>query len=321
MNNTITSADNTKRVAIVCNPFAGRGQAISMAKQAEAFCKRNAWQVVLNTRSTHAGHIENTLSKKLSGTADLVIVIGGDGTLRELITGLRKYNVKVDIAFIPMGNANVVARELGIPLNPQKALEMLTSSTAVPIDLGVFTQKNKEPMVFLAMLEIGFGAQIVHIANTLRTGKLQRLYQLWGDVVYAIAGILSLMKKNSLATSIRAEGVSSESTHIIISNMRTYAKGWSLTPDANCQDGLLDIAYNKTNSQLATLATFFNAAKQKPSTKSRMGYAQLKEVQLTGPKNIFMQLDGDPIFFSGTANVTIEKAAFTLHQAKVTNLA
>lgn len=320
MNHIITPAESTKRVAILCNPFAGRGQAISMAKQTEAFSKRNAWQVVLNTHSTHAGHIENTLSKTLADAVDLVIVIGGDGTLRELITGLRKYKIKVEIAFIPMGNANVVARELGIPLNPQKALEMLNSSTAVPIDLGILTLKDKEPMVFLAMLEIGFGAQIVHIVNQLRTGKLQRLYQLWGDLVYAIAGILSLVKKNTVSTTIHSKDMSSKSTHIIISNMKTYAKGWSLTPEANCQDGLLDIAFNNTNSQLATLATFFNATKQKPSASSRMSYAQLKEVELTGPKNIFMQLDGDPIYFSGTAIVTVEQAAFTLHQAKNTRL-
>lgn len=311
-----TPPAKTKRVAILCNPFAGKGQALKMAKEAEAFSKQQSWQVILNTQSTHAGHIENTLSKKLADTIDLVILIGGDGTLRELIAGIRKHKISIEIAFIPMGNANVVARELGIPLNPRKALNMLVSSTITSVDIGIFTPKQDEPIIFLAMLEIGFGARIVHIVNQLRLGKLKRLYQIWGDLVYAIAGIIALIKQTKVPTKIQFGHTLNNSTHIIVANMKTYAKGWSLTPNANCHDGLLDLAYNKIPSQLATLATFFNAAQQRPSPNSRMHYAQVEEVELVGSDKVFMQLDGDPVYFSGSAKISIEKAAFTIHKAK-----
>ncbi len=317
MNNNNTSSANTKRIAILCNPFAGKGQALKMAEEAEQFAQKRAWQVVLNTQSTHAGHIENGLSAQLTNAIDLVILIGGDGTLRELITGLRKHKVTLEIAFIPMGNANVVARELGIPLNPRKALNMLDSSTTTAVDIGILTPEHEAPMIFLAMLEIGFGAKIVHMVNQLRLGKLQRLYQFWGDLVYALAGILALIKPHSLPIKVESEKALSVSTHIILANMKTYAKGWSLTPEANYQDGLLDLAYNKTGSQLATLTAFFNATKQKPSPDSRMGYLQLKEVRLSGSNKVFMQLDGDPVFFSGAARVSIEKAAFIIHQPNI----
>lgn len=312
---------NTKRVAILCNPFAGRGQAVNMAKEAEAFVIKKSWHVVFNEQSTHAGHIEQTLSKQLADAVDLVILIGGDGTLRELITGLRKHQIAVEIAFIPMGNANVVARELHIPLSPKKALSMLDASTTTSVDIGILNSENTEPIVFLAMLEIGFGAAIVHSVTRLRLGKLQRLYQLWGDLVYAIAGLLALIKPNATPTCLhtqknggnKPEHAQIESTHIIIANMKTYAKGWSLTPSANCQDGLLDVAYSKKNSPFSTMATFLNAAKSPPSPSAAMHYLHLNEAWLTGSNTAFMQLDGDPVMFSGSVHVTLEKSAFIIH--------
>jgi diacylglycerol kinase (ATP) len=220
-----------------------------------------------------------------------------------------------------MGNANVVARELNIPLKPDHALRMLESSTTSLVDIGILDMQpeegsntiNQQSMVFLAMLEIGFGAKIVHMVSQLRLGKLQRLYQLWGDMVYAIAGILAFIQKNSDAIEVEHKNQKAKSKHIIVSNMKTYAKGWTLTPEANCQDGLLDIAINKKGSRLSTLTTFLLAAQRKRSPDSRMAYSQASEVVLKGSPKAFMQADGDPIYFSGFAKVRIESKAFNIH--------
>lgn len=315
------STIQTKRISIICNPFAGRGLAIKMAKQAENFALKKGWKVISNTESKYAGHIENELSAKHAADSDLIILIGGDGTLRELIAGLRQHKLHTEIAFIPMGNANVVARELNIPLQPELALQMLEFSKSIAVDLGVLTMlplqgkasTNQETMIFLAMLEIGFGAKIVHMVNQLRSSKLQRLYQLWGDLVYAIAGTLAFCQAKPRAVSVKFNSKLHKSGQFVISNMKTYAKGWSLTPDANCQDGLFDIALSRKSSRLASLATFFWAAQRRKSPTRRMSYSRLKEAELKGTDKAFMQVDGDPIYFSGHAKVSIEPNAFFIH--------
>ena len=292
------SPTQIKHITIICNPFAGRGQATKMAKQAEHFALKKGWNVTANIESKYAGHIENELAAKFAVESDLIILIGGDGTLRELIAGLRKHNLHTEIAFIPMGNANVVARELNIPLQPELALQMLQSSKGIAVDLGVLEMLPKqdkaniklETMVFLGMLEIGFGAKIVHMVNQLRSGKLQRLYQLWGDLVYALAGILTLCQTKPRAVSIKFNSKLHKSSNLVISNMQTYAKGWSLTPDANCQDGLFDIALGRKNSRLATIATFLSAAQKRKSPASRVSYTRSQNAELKGPDNIFMQV-------------------------------
>ncbi len=314
------TSSNNKKVTIICNPFAGRGLATKMAKQAEAFANTQNWKVLSNVESQYAGHIENELVSQLDSNLDLIILIGGDGTLRELIAGLRKNKTQIDIGFIPMGNANVVARELEIPLTPSLALQMLQSSRTVAIDIGTLemtanTSLNEDSKqhIFLAMLEIGLGAQIVHLVNTLRLGKLKRLYQIWGDLVYAIAGVLAFTQKNPPIIGVENKRLTENSRHIIISNMRTYAKGWALTPKANCQDGLLDLAVNKKGSRLSTLATFISAAQRRKSPETRMRYIQATEFSLKGSSKAFMQVDGDPILFQGNATVKIEPKAFQIH--------
>ena len=99
-----------------------------MALRACEFIQNKNWQLVECISSTYAGEIEHELSSRAAAQADLIILIGGDGTLRELVSGLQKYESRPEIAFIPMGNANVVARELNIPLNPLKALHLLDNS-------------------------------------------------------------------------------------------------------------------------------------------------------------------------------------------------
>ena len=321
MNFQQPSTAKQKRVTIICNPFSGRSLAAKMAKETEIFSIQKRWHVVANLQSEYAGHIENELACKFADETDLIILIGGDGTLRELIAGLRKNDHHTEIAFIPMGNANVVARELNIPLRPNHALQMLESSTTRLVDIGVLdmkleqddSTKNQQSMIFLAMLEIGFGAKIVHMVNQLRLGKLQRLYQLWGDLIYAIAGILAFVQKNSEAIEVEQNTQKVSSKHIVISNMKTYAKGWTLSPDANCQDGVLDLAINKKGSRLSTVATFLLAAQRKRSPNSRIAYSQAKDIILKGSPNAFMQVDGDPVYFSGFANVRVEPKAFNIH--------
>lgn len=337
---TQTSHLRTKRVCIICNPFAGRGQANKMAEKAEIFCKEQGWQLISKLESQHAGQIENEFAIQAAQNSDMIILIGGDGTLRELISGLRKHEYKTPIAFIPMGNANVVARELNIPLDPNKALSMLRSSQTISVDIGVLKMEtfidnsnskqtpisNKsntndikpsdKAIIFLAMLEIGFGAKIVYLVNQLRLGKLKYLYQLWGDLVYALAGIIAFAQQKSESVNLSHNAEKLHSNHIVIANMLTYAKGWSLNPTADCQDGVLDLAIARSNSRWATLANFLAAANRKTSPPSRMTYSQIEGTKITGSAHAFMQLDGDPVKFEGSAEVSIEKNAFVIHIPK-----
>ena len=72
----------------------------------------------------------------ISDEVDLLVVVGGDGTIREAVAGLGAALTHVKLGIVPMGHANVVARELGIPLAPGPAIDALLNGVSVRVDVG-----------------------------------------------------------------------------------------------------------------------------------------------------------------------------------------
>ena len=303
---------------IIFNPLAGRGKAEKVAQQSKKHLEQHDWSVSAVIATEYAGHTEKVLAKKWGERVQLIVLIGGDGTLRELVAGLWSAKLNVNIGFIPMGNANVVARELNIPLATEMAIQLLTAGTPKKVDIFILKQKNQNELVFLAMLEFGFGAKIVQLVDRLRNGVLKTLYQFWGDLVYAIAGALALrdLDRHSFNATIEQESNSQTnsvtSTHCVIANMQTYGKGWSLTPEACCNDGLIDIAISKQSNAWAVLRTFLAASQKRKLNTSLMSYQKTKYVSISSESPLFVQVDGDPISFSGKAEVYVEKDAFSI---------
>ncbi|MFT6122558.1 MAG: diacylglycerol kinase (ATP) [Oleiphilaceae bacterium] len=318
------------KAVIIFNPLAGRGKAPETARKAKKYLQQQDWEVCTIVATHYAGHIETVLAKEWAKKVELIVLVGGDGTLRELVSGLWQAKLDVNIGFIPMGNANVVARELSIPLNSKSAIRLLTTGITKKVDICILKQQTQDDMIFLAMLEIGYGAKVIQFVDQLRNGGLKALYRLWGDLVYIIAGFLALKgtgKDNFTATiatlntigdvnnnAIANENITGSvlSSHCIIANMQTYAKGWSLTPEAKYDDGLLDIAISKKNNILTIIKTFFAATQKRKLSAPIMSYFQAEHVSISGQPSLFVQVDGDPISFSGQAEVIIKKAAFSI---------
>jgi diacylglycerol kinase (ATP) len=88
----------------------------------------------------------------------LVIAAGGDGTINEVVNGLSKSGT---LGILPLGTANVLARELGLPLEPEDACERILSGTGLRMDVGVATDEEGTERRFTSMAGIGFDASVV----------------------------------------------------------------------------------------------------------------------------------------------------------------
>src|SRR5919112_4354196 len=88
----------------------------------------------------------------------LVIAAGGDGTVNEVVNGLSK---GATLGILPLGTANVLARELGLPLRPEDACERILSGTGSRMDVGVATDQEGTERRFTCMAGIGFDANVV----------------------------------------------------------------------------------------------------------------------------------------------------------------
>jgi diacylglycerol kinase (ATP) len=315
----LNSQTSDRRAVVIYNPLSGRGRSAHFAQQSRQYLEQYQWQVESVVPTEYAGHIETELASYWGEKVDLIVLVGGDGTLRELAAGLRSAKQSTDIAFIPMGNANVVARELNIPLRAKAAIGLISKGRAKLIDVGIIRRRDQSDIVFLAMFEIGFGAKVAAIVDQLRGGPLKKLYQFWGDIVYGIAALLALKgigqdKFDITLDSVAANEapIKASSAHTVVANMQTYAKGWSLAPDARCDDGLLDVAISKRSTVWILVRTFLAASRKKKLKPALMTYQQSKNVSVSGSGSLYVQVDGDPITFSGNAEVHIEKRAFSI---------
>ncbi len=275
------------RALIIVNPVAGEQRPLSIATEAAEHLRRAHWHVDL-TPTAHAGHA--TELARLRGDVDLLVVVGGDGTLRETVAGLD--GDQTPVGFVPTGKANVMARELGIPRRPDAAIALLTSGAAAPIDVGTVDDR-----IFLAMVGIGYDGWVTAGVDAFRARGWGRwLYRHRGStVLYVLAGIPALLRLWPSRVALEADGetIAGSYPSVIISNAATYAIGWQMTPGADVHDGQLDHQANRRSAPWfvawTTVASMLK--KRVPTVVAQYGRARSYRVSASSPFR--WQVDGD----------------------------
>jgi YegS/Rv2252/BmrU family lipid kinase len=146
--------DGSTDAVIIGNPNSGRaGDEGYLEGFAKVLISGGLATEVLNTE--HPNHATELAT--LAGDR-LVIAAGGDGTVNEVINGL---SPGATLGILPLGTANVLARELGVPRNPDQACRRILHGSRSRIDVGIATNHNGEERRFACMAGLGFDASVV----------------------------------------------------------------------------------------------------------------------------------------------------------------
>ena len=188
---------------------------------------------------------------------DLVIVVGGDGTLRAAAEGLVK--TKKPLGIIPTGTANDLARTLGIPFDLAKAIEVIATGVPKNIDVG-----SVNDQLYFNVASLGLSVQL---ASQL-TGELKSRY---GKLGYAVAAVRALGR----ARPFNAEICFSEqlrkslTMQIAVGNGRFYGGGNVVHKDARIDDGTLNLySLEFVNIwKMMSLMPFFRGGKHSESDR------------------------------------------------------
>ena len=267
--------------SLVVNPVAGN-RAHRSAERIETLLRK---KVFLQSFITRKKGDAFSFAKGLKDT-DRIIVAGGDGTVNEVINGLlssgRDETRNIPLAIVPSGTANVMAVELGIPKDIERAVDLSMSGTARKISLGRINGKY-----FSLMAGIGFdGETVLGVKNNL-------LKRISGKGAYVVSGIRTLSKyPPSLIRLKTPEGEFTGYT-AVISNVRSYGGAFHIAPQASVTEPLLDICMFKGRTWKDLLRFIYGIIRGKHLKYSDVVYIKSTEIEVFSEGEVHVQVDGD----------------------------
>ena len=224
---------SAEHVGIVWNPSKTGREDLEAAIPREA---RVSW---FETSEQDPGHAATAAA--LDAGVDLVLAAGGDGTVRAVAQHLAETNAKVELGIIPLGTGNLLARNLGVPLNDlAAAFARALDGTARPIDIGwaeVGLQGGVERYAFAVMAGFGIDAHMITETNDDLKDKAG-----WVAYVESLGRALSASEVIDIRIAADGDQTTEETAHtVIVGNCGTLQGGLNLLPDADPTDGELDL--------------------------------------------------------------------------------
>jgi diacylglycerol kinase (ATP) len=271
------------KLAIIANPVAGRGRAYKLIRRYLEQQANPGWEIELLTTQSrgHAGLLAREL---MDNPPDLLAVCGGDGTLNEVASQIP--DARCPIAIIPAGTANVVARELRLPLNPVKALQIGMKRALKRVDLGKLGPGARRRFLFVT--GIGFDA---YVASSVHEG----LKSVIGIGAYALAIARGLQTYSFPEFQVIAKDRVYTATSCLASNGRRYGGDLLFCPDADMCDGQLDILVLQGRRRLELARFLIMARLQRPETHEWIHRFRTDALRVEGPLNVCVQADGEII--------------------------
>ena len=220
-----------------------------------------------------------------------LVVVGGDGTLNEVLNGLADPG-HTPLLQLPAGTANVLAHELGFPREPVGTVAVLEQGRVRHIDMGVADGRR-----FLLMVGAGFDAEVIREIQSGRTGKLG-----YRGYVKPVLKVLEGYSPPDLEVRID-DGEPLRCEALVASNTRNYGGLFRLAGEARCDSGQLDVVLFERASIPHLLRFGLEALLADIAQDRRVGYLHATKLWIDSPDPVPLQLDGE---YFGTTPVEIE---------------
>lgn len=308
---------------VIYNPTAGRRRIWLLWSVLDILMAHGVRLDVAET--THPGHATALAREAVLRGATLVVAAGGDGTIAEVAEGLSVQHdpaaslqgtlrggrmapaatrrpVACHLGIIPLGTANVLAHELGLPHAAAEVAAVLAAGRPVPLWPGIAHGPTGRRL-FVQMLGIGFDAHVVH--NVSRPVK-----RALGRGAYVVQTLRELPRYGFARMQATIDGVAHETGGIIVSKGSLYGGPYMLAPEAvPGERGFSIILFGRAgvaSALLAGAALPLNMLQRLPGTRRLRGY----EITITTPVALPAQSDGDP---AGSTPLRIVDAPAPIH--------
>ena len=268
-----------KKICFIVNPISGIGRQKVIEKLIDEQLNRSLfdYEIAYTKAAKHATELSKDAATRKT---DIVVAVGGDGSVNEISKGL--IHTTTAMAIIPTGSGNGLARHLNIPLNLKKAMEVINAGKQTSIDT---IQMNEE--TFANVAGIGFDAHIGW--EFAKFGKRG-----FSSYVKVITKELPKYKAQDFELIIDGKSTIKNAYLISFANGSQWGNNAYIAPTADVSDGLMDIAILKDFSFMNAISIGYRMFNKTLDKSSFLEVIKTKEV-LVKQTGIIAHIDGEPI--------------------------
>lgn len=284
------SPDRARHAWAIVNPVSGRHDVEKTSTELREVLEDYASTVEVRVTS-EGGDAYRWAAEAAEQGVDVLVVVGGDGTVASVLDGARRGAEPVPVAIVPLGTANGVARAMGIPATGLDVLPSLLEGRLVSIDLFEVESSGR---AFVLFLGAGFDAEVN--ADTPRAAKSR-----FGPLAYLAAAARRLRGPSSrrieLVLDGRSERVRGHSVSVV-NAAPVHVVGVAVGPDASATDGRLDVTVLRRSGPLGVLVDTIELL---TGRAHRTNARRARRVTIRATPSLEVHADGDLI---GTTPVT-----------------
>ncbi len=292
----------------ITNPNARSGLGIQLWKELEDILKERGvdYEVYFTKYQKHATDI--TASITADDEPHTIVVLGGDGTINEVVNGIRNLS-KVTLGYIPIGSSNDFSRGMHLPTDSKEALEMiLQSKNTRELNVGRLSYEEKSQR-FIVSTGIGFDAGVCHqvmvsplkrFLNKLKLGKLSY-------VGVALQMLFSMRLDKMTVTMDDQSPLTFEKVYFATAmNLPYEGGGFKFCPNADCSDDKLDVIVVSGLPKLKVLALLPTAFKGWHTRFRGIHIYSCRKVDIVSNLAHPVHTDGEPVLKQTHINVCLE---------------
>ena len=274
------------KVAVVANPTSGRGKGARLIPHVNALLESLGVEHTVHI-SRNAEDPERLARNAAADGAEVVAALGGDGHIGACVNGVMTAGASAALAVIPAGTGNDFARLIGLnPKEPLGAVRILRTPTLKRIDV-VRLKLPQEERYYVNVAGAGFDSEANAYANRMRWFR--------GKTRYVIATFLLLPRFRAARFEITVDG----ERHLVpgmlvaVGNGRSYGGGMRVCPDAQLDDGVLDITVVGEVSKPDFIKTFPKVFTGRHVSHPKVQQLRGADISITAERTLQVFADGE----------------------------
>lgn len=270
-----------KKLLFIINPISGSSHKESFPDFVDRVLDKSHYDYEIKY-TERAGHASEISSAAVANNIDIVVAVGGDGTINEVARCL--VNTRTQLGIIPSGSGNGLARHLNIPLHFEGALRLINKGICSKIDTATINGD-----VFISIAGVGFDALVAKLFAE----DPNRGFFTYFKIV--AAKFQSYKPKHYTLTLDNKTTIETDALFIAFANSSQFGYNTTIAPEAKLNDGLLDVCIVE-KPPIFEMPLIINLLLLKRIHKSKFVQVyKASEITVKRNKNRTINLDGEPL--------------------------